>query len=106
MKVQELIALLENESMGFLSEKEYNVQYVITTPPRYAQDNPEIWEQAFYEYLRRQGIKNPESLETVDNVEWNEVVRIYNTLLGKKNRPRAKDFIRKQKNLDLLLKYK
>lgn len=89
--------LIEDEC---IKEKEYKVSYVIKNPPPYAKKNPDVWEQAFYEYLRRQGVRRPEIAKTVDNVEWNEVVRIYNTLIGKKNRDRRPGFTKK-KNTDL-----
>lgn len=88
---------MQNIKHNYIQEKEYKVDYVINNPPKYAQKNPVVWEEAFFEYLRRQGIKKPEKLKKVDNVEWNEVIRIYNTMIGKKNRDRKPGF-KKQKN--------
>lgn len=82
-----------------LDEKEYEVSYVLKNPPKYAQPYPEVWKQAFSEYLRRQG-HDVAKIKKVDNIEWNEVVRIFNTLLGVKNRKRPDDF-KKSKNKDL-----
>jgi oligoribonuclease (3'-5' exoribonuclease) len=100
MPVTEITKTLESISK-ILGEKEYQVSYVVRNPPAYAKNNPDVWAQSFYEYLRRQGVKDPERLKVVDNIEWNEVVRIYNTLIGKKNRERKSGFVKK-KNKDLI----
>lgn len=83
-----------------LEEKEYDVKYVLKTPPKYAEKYPDIWKEAFADYLARQGV-DITKISKVDNIEWNEVVRIFNTLLGVKNRKRKPDFVRGQKNKDL-----
>lgn len=84
----------------YLTEKEYQVDYVLSTPPPYAKKYPELWKQAFTDYLSRQGV-DIESVTKVDNIEWNEVIRIFNTLLGVKNRKRPDGF-KRQKNKDLV----
>jgi hypothetical protein len=83
-----------------LEEKEYDVKYVLKTPPKYAEKYPDIWKEAFADYLSRQGV-DVNKISKVDNIEWNEVVRIFNTLLGIKNKKRRPDFVRGQKNKDL-----
>jgi hypothetical protein len=82
-----------------LTEKEYDVAYILKTPPKYAQPYPTIWKEAFADYLKRQGY-DVTKIKKVDNIEWNEVIRIFNTLLGVKNRQRPDGF-KKQKNKDL-----
>ena len=84
-----------------LTEKEYAVDYVLKNPPKYASKNKAVWGEAFREYLSRQGL-DMDKIKKVDNVEWNEVIRIYNTLIGKKNRKRPEGFKRGQKNKDLI----
>lgn len=87
-----------NEAL--ISEREYQVDYVIKNPPAYAKKHKEIWKRAFTEYLSRQGI-DIDDISTVDNIEWNEVVRLFNTLLGVKNKKRPSGF-KKGKNTKLV----
>ncbi len=73
----------------FIFAKEYKLDYILKVPPHFARSNKEVWKQAFTEYLRRKGI-DINKITKVDNVEWNEVTRIFNTLIGKKN-PKRKE---------------
>lgn len=90
-----------DEEFLLLYEKEYKVDYVLKNPPKYASKNKDVWKEAFREYLSRQKL-DMDKIKKVDNIEWNEVIRIYNTLIGKKNRKRPKNFKRGQKNKDLI----
>jgi len=79
-----------------VNEKEYQIDYVLKNPPAYAKKYKTVWQQAFTEYLERQGV-DIKKVSKVDNIEWNEVIRIFNTLLGVKNRKRPDNF-KKKKN--------
>lgn len=96
-----LQALQDDFDERFLTEKEYEIDYVLKNPPKYASKNKDVWKEAFTEYLSRQKL-DIDKIKKVDNIEWNEVIRIYNTLIGKKNRKRPTDFKRGQKNKDLI----
>lgn len=70
----------------------YDVSYVLSTPPKYAK-NKRLWKTAVFRYLKKNGFREPEIVTELvpDKFKWPEVIRIYNTLIGKKNRKRSKE---------------
>lgn len=88
----------ENTSTKLEFEKSaYTVNYIIANPSSFAKNYRSVWRVAVEEYLRRNKFEfNKKNLnKPLKNINFPQIARIFNTLLGKRNPPPRKEDSRK-----------
>ena len=71
------------------AERIYTPEYLKLVPPAYAKKNKTVWKEAVDEYLRREhfSFTKLDFKKPLATVDFGKLTRIYNTLIGRRNRP-------------------
>lgn len=83
------------------SKTAYTVSYIKNHPPALAKSYKVVWVAAVDEFLRREKFDfSKKSLQKpleLSSTEFAKIVRIFNTLIGKRNKPQAPSSVSQKK---------